>query len=66
MRLRDEPGATVANPAEGTVSREIFSSETIFKQELERVFAPSWAFVGHTSQLAADGDYALSRVGQNR
>ncbi len=64
MRLRDEPGATVANPAEGTVSREIFSSETIFAQELERVFAPSWAFVGHTSQFAADGDYALSRVGQ--
>ena len=64
MRLRDTADATAANPAEGMVSREIFSSETIFAQELERVFAPSWAFVGHTSQLAADGDYVLSRVGQ--
>jgi nitrite reductase/ring-hydroxylating ferredoxin subunit len=47
----------------GTLSREIFSSEEIFQRELTRVFAPSWSFVGHTSQLARNGDFFLSRCG---
>src|SRR5579863_1400171 len=47
----------------GTLSREIFSSEEIFRHELERVFAPAWSFVGHTSQLARNGDFFLSRCG---
>src|SRR5579862_1457411 len=47
----------------GTLSREIFSSEEIFKREIERVFAPAWNFVGHTSQLASNGDFFLSRCG---
>jgi phenylpropionate dioxygenase-like ring-hydroxylating dioxygenase large terminal subunit len=49
--------------ADGMVSREIFSSEAIFERELERVFAPAWSFVGHTSQLQSDGDFVLSRIG---
>ena len=47
----------------GTLSREIFSSEEIFRRELERVLAPAWSFVGHTSQLARNGDFFLSRCG---
>jgi phenylpropionate dioxygenase-like ring-hydroxylating dioxygenase large terminal subunit len=47
----------------GTLSREAFSSEEIFRSELERVFGPAWSFVGHTSQLERDGDFFLSRVG---
>jgi nitrite reductase/ring-hydroxylating ferredoxin subunit len=50
----------------GALSREIFSSEEIFQQELERVIAPSWSFVGHTSQLPNNGDYFLSRCGVER
>src|SRR5579862_160274 len=47
----------------GTLSREAFSSDAIFRRELERVFAPAWNFVGHTSQLARAGDFFLSRCG---
>jgi nitrite reductase/ring-hydroxylating ferredoxin subunit len=47
----------------GTLSREAFSSEAIYRRELERVFAPAWNFVGHTSQLARAGDFFLSRCG---
>jgi nitrite reductase/ring-hydroxylating ferredoxin subunit len=47
----------------GTLSREAFSNEEIFRRELERVFVPAWSFVGHTSQLARGGDFFLSRVG---
>ncbi|MGA2393816.1 MAG: Rieske 2Fe-2S domain-containing protein [Candidatus Lustribacter sp.] len=64
MSIRERRDGVAGDPADGIVSREIFSSETLFAKELERVFAPSWAFVGHTSQLAADGDFVLSRVGQ--
>jgi phenylpropionate dioxygenase-like ring-hydroxylating dioxygenase large terminal subunit len=47
----------------GTLSRESFASDEIFKRELERVFVPAWSYVGHTSQLAKNGDFFLSRVG---
>ena len=47
----------------GTLSREIFSSEELFRRELTRVFAPSWSYVGHTSQLTKNGDFFLSRCG---
>ena len=33
----------------GIVSREIFVSEEIYRQELERVFARAWLFLGHES-----------------
>jgi nitrite reductase/ring-hydroxylating ferredoxin subunit len=49
--------------AAGTLSRESFSSEEIFQRERERVFARSWNFVGHTSQLSRNGDFFLSRCG---
>src|SRR5438552_17968933 len=35
----------------GVVSREIFVSEAIYRQELERVFARAWLFLGHESQI---------------
>jgi len=47
----------------GTLSREAFSSDEIFKREVERVFVPAWNFVGHTSQLQRSGDFFLSRCG---
>jgi len=47
----------------GTLSREAFSSEEIYRRELERVFMPAWNFVGHTSQLARAGDFFQSRCG---
>jgi phenylpropionate dioxygenase-like ring-hydroxylating dioxygenase large terminal subunit len=47
----------------GTLGRDAFSGDAIFAGELERVFARSWAFVGHTSQLPKSGDYFRSRYG---
>ena len=64
MTIREElAAAAAADPAAGMVDRQIFSSEELFAKELDRVFAPSWTFVGHTSQLPNDGDFVLSRVG---
>jgi phenylpropionate dioxygenase-like ring-hydroxylating dioxygenase large terminal subunit len=47
----------------GTLNREIFSSEDIFRQEIERVLTPAWSFVGHASQIPQNGDFFISRCG---
>ena len=48
----------------GTISREIFVSEAIYREELERVFARAWLFVGHESQIPEPGDYVISGMGE--
>jgi nitrite reductase/ring-hydroxylating ferredoxin subunit len=48
----------------GIVSREIFVSEEIYRQELERVFARAWLFLGHESQIPRPGDYVVSSMGE--
>jgi phenylpropionate dioxygenase-like ring-hydroxylating dioxygenase large terminal subunit len=48
----------------GQVSREIFVNDNIYAQEQERIFARSWLFVGHESQIPAAGDFFVSRMGE--
>jgi phenylpropionate dioxygenase-like ring-hydroxylating dioxygenase large terminal subunit len=50
--------------AAGQISREIFVNEAIYQEELERVFARSWLFVGHESQIPQPGDYFVSSMGE--
>jgi len=47
----------------GTVKREIFTSPDIHRQELQKLFARSWLFVGHESQIPNPGDFFVSRMG---
>ena len=44
----------------GLISREIFVSEDLYQQELEQIFARTWLFVGHESQVPKPGDYFVS------
>ncbi len=46
------------------VDRRIFSDEYIYRQEQETIFAESWLFVGHESQIPQTGDFVLSRMGE--
>ena len=39
----------------GQISREIFVNDDIYAEEQERVFARSWLFVGHESQIPNPG-----------
>jgi phenylpropionate dioxygenase-like ring-hydroxylating dioxygenase large terminal subunit len=48
----------------GVISREIFVSEDIYQQEQEHIFAHSWLFVGHESQIPRPGDYFTSCMGE--
>jgi phenylpropionate dioxygenase-like ring-hydroxylating dioxygenase large terminal subunit len=48
---------------QGTISREIFVNEDIFRMELENLFSRAWLFVGHESQIPRPGDYFSSKMG---
>ncbi|HJU18790.1 MAG TPA: aromatic ring-hydroxylating dioxygenase subunit alpha [Stellaceae bacterium] len=48
----------------GRISREIFVDDSIYREELERVFARAWVFVGHESQVPNPGDYVVSGIGE--
>ena len=48
----------------GAISRGIFNNEDIYQQELEQIFARTWLFVGHESQVRKPGDYFLSYMGE--
>ncbi len=48
----------------GFISREIFTSEELYQQQLERIFARSWLFIGHESQTPNPNDFFVSRMGE--
>ena len=48
----------------GHISREIFVNEAIYQQEQEQIFARTWLFVGHESQVPKPGDYFVSCMGE--
>ena len=48
----------------GLVSRSVFVDRDIYSRELEKIFARSWLFIGHESQIPNSGDFVLSRMGE--
>ena len=62
--MADRSLASLVDLDKGLVSREIFVDGDLYARELERVFARSWLFVGHESQIREPGDFALSRMGE--
>jgi 3-phenylpropionate/trans-cinnamate dioxygenase alpha subunit len=49
----------------GLVDRAIFTDEQLYQQELRRVFAPSWLFLGHIGQLVKTGDFFTTYMGED-
>ncbi len=66
MKIDDlgHPGQLV-DPETGLVSRRIFTDPDIHCLELTRVFARSWLFVGHDSELPKPGDYLRRVIGDD-
>ena len=45
------------------ISREIFVSPELHREELDKLFTRAWLFVGHESQIPNPGDFFTSRMG---
>ncbi len=63
MNYRNNPAAvaTLVRPTE--VHKDIFISEEIFELEMEHLFANTWVYVGHASQIPNVGDFYATTVG---
>lgn len=63
MNYRNNPAAvaTLVRPTE--VHKDIFISEEIFELEMEHLFANTWVYVGHASQIPNVGDFYTTTVG---
>jgi phenylpropionate dioxygenase-like ring-hydroxylating dioxygenase large terminal subunit len=66
MALRDLSMTRLVNNDEAWVSAAIFSHPDVYEQELERIFARTWLFVGHECQIPNPGDFVRSRMGEEQ
>ncbi|MHA6345310.1 aromatic ring-hydroxylating dioxygenase subunit alpha [Roseivivax sp. CAU 1761] len=45
------------------VHRDVYTSPEIYRLEMEHLFANTWVFVGHDSQVPNKGDYYTTQIG---
>jgi phenylpropionate dioxygenase-like ring-hydroxylating dioxygenase large terminal subunit len=48
----------------GLVSRELYTNQEIYQQELEQIYQRCWLFIGHESQVPNPGDFVVTRMGE--
>ena len=49
----------------GIMDRRMFTDETVYQQELEKIFGRAWNFVCHETQIPDAGDYFMSWIGED-
>lgn len=49
----------------GLLDRAVFTDHDLYRQELRRVFAPSWLFLAHQDQFKKPGDFFATFMGED-
>jgi len=62
-RYRNNPGAVQALVRDREVHKDAYVDPEIFDLEMEQLFANTWVYVGHASQVPNKGDYVTTTVG---
>lgn len=62
-KYRDNPDAIRALLRDTEVHKDLFIDQELFDLEMERLYANTWVFVGHDSQVPNPGDYVTTTVG---
>jgi 3-phenylpropionate/trans-cinnamate dioxygenase subunit alpha len=62
---RDVDVSGLVDDEGGLLDRAVFTDEQLYRQELRRVFAPSWLFLAHTDQFHKPGDFFTTYMGED-
>lgn len=54
------------DPSTGWLDRRVLTDDSLYRLELERIFARGWNFMCHESQLREPGDYLVSYIGEDQ
>lgn len=49
----------------GTVARAVYSDQSIYEREIERIFARCWLFLGHEVLVPEPGDFMTTSMGED-
>ena len=63
MTYRNNPDAINALVRPAEVHKDLFISDEIFELEMTQLFANTWVYVGHDSQVPKAGDFFTTTVG---
>jgi phenylpropionate dioxygenase-like ring-hydroxylating dioxygenase large terminal subunit len=56
-RYRNDPEALARLVEPDRVHRDVYTDPEVFQLEMERLWARSWVYLGHASQIPNEGDY---------
>jgi phenylpropionate dioxygenase-like ring-hydroxylating dioxygenase large terminal subunit len=54
------------DPNTGWLDRRVHSDAALYALEMERIFARTWNFMGHDSQIPNPGDYLINYIGEDQ
>lgn len=60
---RHHPEALAALVRDAEVHKDCYVSDEVFALEMEHLFSNTWVYVGHASQVPAEGDFYATTVG---
>lgn len=61
----ETPGGYASLVDEGRVHSSVFTDESIFEAELERIFYRFWVYLAHESEVPEAGDYCTKWIGRH-